>query len=463
MFWRQMKKLSLSARLLIVLLPVLTTFSAASLFYTREDLIRSTNSAYDRSLLGVIKSINLNVSNTAGGLSVELPYKQFEFFELTASGHVYFKVSTPDGLVQVGNHDLPNPTEDLLPGKPIFYDALFFDQAVRVGAYLHSEPLEKRRPGEVAEWIVQVAEGVQSRESFTTNLIQRALVRDSLMLVLIWLGVGFGLAFGLRPLITLVRQVGSRQSADLTPLAKESIPSELQPLIVAINHQLLRTENLMTKRRSFIYDASHQLRTPLTVLQMQMDFALRETDPSARQEALISLSNQLSHTIRGTNQLLSLAESDAAKVERAPFNLAELIREVVMALLPLADEKNVDLGLEISNHETIAMGDSYLLSQALSNVIHNAIQHGKERGIVTVSAEVSHIEFLIKVVDDGPCIDFHVMARLGQRFAKGKGSRGSGLGFAIAQSVMTAHDGKLTVNLLNHKSGTEVCLTWPIH
>jgi two-component system sensor histidine kinase TctE len=255
------------------------------------------------------------------------------------------------------------------------------------------------------------------------------------MLVLIWLGVGFGLAFGLRPLITLVRQVGSRQSADLTPLAKESIPSELQPLIVAINHQLLRTENLMTERRSFIYDASHQLRTPLTVLQMQMDFALRETDPSARQEALISLSKQLCHTIRGTNQLLSLAESDAAKVERASFNLADLIREVVMALLPLADEKHVDLGLEISNHEAMAMGDSYLLSQALSNVIHNAIQHGKERGVVTVSAEVSHIEFLIKVVDDGPGIDLHVMARLGQRFAKGIGSRGSGLGFAIAQSV----------------------------
>lgn len=456
-----MKKLSLRARLLIVLLPVLTTFSAASLFYTREDLVRSTNAAYDRSLLGVIKSINLNVSNTAGGLSVELPYNQFEFFELTASGHVYFKVSTPDGLVQVGNHDLPKPPVNLLPGKPIFYDALFFDQAVRVGAYLHSEPLEKRRPGEVAEWIVQVAEGVQSRESFATSLIQRAMVRDSLMLVLIWLGVGLGLAFGLRPLINVVRQVSSRQSADLTPLPKETIPAELQPLIVAINHQLLRTENLMSERRSFIDDASHQLRTPLAVLQMQIDFALREADPSARHDALMSLSKELGHAIRGTNQLLSLAESDAANVERAPFNLAELIREVVLALLPLANGKNIDLGIDIPNQEPIAMGDSYLLSQALSNVIHNAIEHGKESGVVTVSAEVNSLEFVIKVVDDGPGISEDVMARLGHRFAKGKGSRGSGLGFAIAQSVMTAHAGKLAVNLLQNKSGTEVRLTWP--
>jgi two-component system sensor histidine kinase TctE len=287
------------------------------------------------------------------------------------------------------------------------------------------------------------------------------MFRDSVMLVLIWLGVGLGLAFGLRPLINLVRQVGSRQSADLTPLPKEAIPSELQPLIVAINHQLLRTENLMSERRSFIDDASHQLRTPLAVLQMQIDFVLREADPTAKHEALVSLSKELGHAIRGTNQLLSLAESDAANVERVSFNLAELVREVVLVLLPLANDKNIDLGIEIADLELIAMGDSYLLSQALSNVIHNAIQHGNENGVVTVSAEVNSSEFVIKVVDDGPGIAADVMARLGHRFAKGKGSRGSGLGFAIAQSVMSAHGGQLAVQLLKHKSGTEVSLVWP--
>jgi two-component system sensor histidine kinase TctE len=290
MFWKQAPQLSLRVRLLIILTPVLTAFSAASLFYTREDVIRSTNAAYDRSLLGVIKSINLNVSNSSGGLSVELPYSQFEFFELTASGNVYFKVSTPDGLVQVGNHDLPSPPVLLSPGKPVFYDAIYFDQAVRVGAYLHSESAQNRHVGEVAEWVVQVAEGVQSREAFATSLLQRAMLRDSVMLLLIWIGVGFGLAYGLKPLIRLVRQVGKRQSVDLTPLPQHGIPSELQPLIVAINQQLKRTETLMTERRSFIDDASHQLRTPLSVLQMQIDYALREPNSAVRYEVLKSLS-----------------------------------------------------------------------------------------------------------------------------------------------------------------------------
>lgn len=461
MFWKLAPQLSLRARLLVILIPVLTAFSAASLFYTREDVIRSTNAAYDRSLLGVIKSINQNVSNSSGGLSVELPYNQFEFFELTASGSVYFKVSTPDGLVQVGNHDLPSPPVLLSPGKPVFYDAIYFDQAVRVGAYLHSEPANNRRAGEVAEWVIQVAEGVHSRESFATSLIQRAMLRDSAMLLLIWLGVGLGLAYGLRPLIRLARQVGSRHSADLTPLPQHDIPSELQPLIKAINHQLQRTEKLMGERRIFIDDASHQLRTPLSILQMQVDYALRASDSIVRHEVLKSFSDELTHAIRVANQLLSLAESDASTVAVVVFDLAVLVRDVVLALLPLAKVKRMDLGIDLKDEGIMAQGDVYLISQALSNIVHNAIQHGRKNGVVTVSAIIQGSNFVIGVLDDGPGISKEVMSRIGERFSKGKTSRGSGLGFAIARSVMDAHGGELKVQLLANSSGTEVRLVWP--
>jgi two-component system sensor histidine kinase TctE len=460
MFWKFVRELSLKVRLLVILIPVLTAFSTASLFYAREDVIRSTNAAYDRSLLGVIKSINLNVSNTSGGLSVELPYKLFEFFELTASGNVYFKVSTPDGLVQVGNHDLPSPPVRLLPGQPIFYDAIYFDQPVRVGAYLHSESAEKNI-NEVSEWVIQVAEGVQSREFFATSLVQRAMLRESLMVLLIWLGVGLGLAYGLKPLIHLVKQVGNRQSVDLAPLPQHGIPSELQPLIVAINYQLQRTDKLMAERRSFIDDASHQLRTYLSVLQMQIDFGLRESNSTVRYEVLISLSNELTHAIRGINQLLSLAKSDAAAIEMVSFDLAGSVRNVVLSLLPLAKERSIDLGIHLNNDVLAAQGDSYLISQALSNIVHNAIQHGRHGGVVTVSASIEDALFVITVLDDGPGISEDVMRRIGERFAKGKTSRGSGLGLAIARSVMASHNGELTVHLLVNNSGTEVCLIWP--
>ncbi len=75
----------------------------------RRTAIDAANAAYDRSLLGAIKSIDANISTDSGGLAVELPYRMLEFFELTASGRVYYRVATEDGLVEIGNADLPPP------------------------------------------------------------------------------------------------------------------------------------------------------------------------------------------------------------------------------------------------------------------------------------------------------------------------------------------------------------------
>ena len=109
MFWKRIKPTSIRWRLLVLLLPTLAMVTATSLWLTHTDALNSGNAAYDRSLLGAIKSLDLNTSTASGGLSVELPYRLFEFFQLTATGNVYFRVATADGLVEIGNPDLPAP------------------------------------------------------------------------------------------------------------------------------------------------------------------------------------------------------------------------------------------------------------------------------------------------------------------------------------------------------------------
>ena len=123
MFWNRIRQASIRVRLLALLLPAMALATAASLWLTRTDAVASANAAYDRSLLGAIKALDGNVSTASGGLSVELPYRLFEFFQLTASGNVYFRVSTFDGLVEIGNPDLPAPPVTMAPGRPVFYDA----------------------------------------------------------------------------------------------------------------------------------------------------------------------------------------------------------------------------------------------------------------------------------------------------------------------------------------------------
>ena len=121
--------------MLLVLLPVMSLVVGAELWLTWRTAVDASNAAYDRSMFGAIKSIDSNISTESGGLSVELPYAMLEFFELTASGPVYFRVASEDGLVEIGNADLPAPNSLLASGKPQFVDAVYYGEPVRLGSY----------------------------------------------------------------------------------------------------------------------------------------------------------------------------------------------------------------------------------------------------------------------------------------------------------------------------------------
>lgn len=458
MSWKKLEQTSLRFRLLALLLPTMALVTATSLWFTHTDALNSGNAAYDRSLLGAIKSLDLNTSTASGGLSVELPYRLFEFFELTATGNVYFRVATADGLVEIGHPDLPQPPAPLRTGQPVFYDAVYFGETVRIGAFMR--PLDAASAtGE--QLVIQVAESTASRERFTDDLMRRAAWRDFWLWAVMGLAVILGLTLALRPLTRLAAQTRARQADDLRALPTDGLPQDLRPLVDAVNQQLARTQALMAERRSFIDDASHQLRTPLSVLKTQVDYTLRESDPERQKAAMQALSDELTHAIRATNQLLTLGQSDASQLEQDTFDLGQLARSVATALLPLARSKHIDLGVDMPDTALLAQGDRHLLEQALLNITHNAMAHGQEHGTVTLKAGRSHKTQWLQVTDDGPGMPAEVQTRMGQRFVKSQRRRGSGLGLAIAHSVMTRHGGQLRSTPPTPTHGHTVTLEWP--
>ena len=193
MRWNRIRQASLKVRLLVLLLPVMALVTMGSLWLTRSDSVAAANAAYDRSLLGAIKALDLNVSTVSGGLAVELPYRLFEFFQLTATGSVYFRVATADGLVEIGNPDLPAPPQALKPRQPLFYDAVYFGETVRVGAFMRplAQALDSSDSGFV---VIQVAESTASREQFTASFLRRGLLRDAAFLATMVLAILVGLA-----------------------------------------------------------------------------------------------------------------------------------------------------------------------------------------------------------------------------------------------------------------------------
>ncbi len=455
--WKRLRKLPLAWGLSLLLVPLLALLALAELRVTAQDVKQAANAAYDRSLLGALKAIDANVSTESGGLSVELPYRLFEFFELTASGPVNFRVATVDGLVELGSPDLPQAPAPLRLGVPVFYDGVYFGEPVRVVAYLR----ELDRPAAESparQLVIQVAESVQSRREFRQSFVRRAAAVNGVFLLLT---VGCAVAvilFVLRPLAGVSAGIARRGPSDLTPVDTGALPADVRPLVGAMNEHMGRIGQLVDQQRAFLDDASHQLRTHLTTMRVQVDYARGTEDAAQVRAALEALAAELQRASRSTNQLLSLGRSDTTALSPAPFDSGELLQEVAREFLPAARASRIDLGVEGETHE--AHGDRELLREALSNLVANAIAYAPA-ATVTLSAAGDAMGSSLTVEDNGPGLPAAVAGQLGTRFLRGSARSGSGLGLAIAQGIAARHGGVLRLEPAAAARGLRATLWWP--
>jgi len=463
------KRRSLKSTLLWWMLPALAMVAGGGLWLSVRLLDDLANAAYDRSLAGALRAIDLNISTESGGLAVELPYRLLQFFELTASGNVYFRVATEDNLTEIGNPELPLPEHPLRSGKAEFFNARYFGEPVRVGVLARrlDPPLYGAKEGQRV--IIQVAESIDSRAGFTRTVLMRAIERDTLQILLSALLLTAGVIIALRPLVRLSEEIDARGPDDLRPVDDSQVPSEVQPLVAAINRHIARHEAQARAQRQFLDDASHQLRTPLTVLKTQVDFALRENDPQAVRQVLQAMHGGIDRSIRMANQMLALARvHDASLAEGSvPFarvDLVELAGECARSLLPAARAKQLDYGFDAQEETLPFFGSALLLREALVNLLDNAIRYSPEAGMVTLSVAREGEQVVIRVEDGGPGMSAADIERAGVRFRRGesgKGKPGAGLGLAIAQRIARLHKGSLVLENRVPGPGLRVSLVFP--
>lgn len=456
--------LSLRRTLLLVLIPVLLMVGAAGVWQTWRTAVGAANAAYDRSLLGAIKAMDANISTASGGLGVELPYRLLEFFELTANGRVYYRVATEDGLVEIGNADLPPPPDVLITERPQFIDASYYGDAVRVGSYarLLDPPLAGRAMGQRV--VIQIAETLESRQAFTRTLVLEAVARDLLLLIVAIALMTLAVRWALLPLARLRNEVQARSALDLTPIVATAVPADVQPLVQAINHHIERSRQQTQARQRFVDDASHQLRTPLATLSTQVSFALREQDPAHQRQALSAIKAQIEEMVRQSNQMLALARVDSVGLKTDIVDASELVEKATREWWLEARDHGVDLGFEPDTKALRVLVDAAMLKEALSNLLHNAIRYTPRGGQVTVQLTHSDFEALITVVDNGPGLPAQERARAGDRFFRGSNASqpGTGLGLAIVRSIAERHGGELRVGANANAQGLAVTFVLPL-
>jgi two-component system, OmpR family, sensor histidine kinase TctE len=449
--WFRSLQLRLAVRLAVLYL-LATAIAVAVLIYQAYDTAGTLN---DRDLHLRAADLALHVAVDAkDGARLDLPANLAAAYQSATSD--IFAVRSQDGRV-VGASS--RSFGELVAGWPVPTDDATYFRLKHFGAtsqdYYGLSVALPSPAGLVAISVARVAEA---------NLLIHALlgefIRDVAWVIPLFVAVTlitgiYVIRNGLKP----VRDV-SEMAATIGPsatsvrLPEESLPSELLPLVAAVNRALDRLAHGFAVQREFTANAAHELRTPLTIVT-----AALETMPGNGE--LTNLRSDVARMNRIVEQLLRVARLDAIGLDvSGKVDLNAVAESVVSAMAPLALAQDRSIAFSASDEPVAVKGNVHAIGDAIRNLVENAMGHSPRGTEVTVSVLLGGS---VRVVDQGPGIAKEDQDKIFQRFWRGKGVApgGAGLGLAIVKEVMDAHSGLITVDM-GSNGGAVFTLYFPL-
>lgn len=413
---------------------------------------------------GVISS-DRRLKNAANALMMHLGFEKQGFNleanpdskpPLPAPESIDYAVRDSQGRLLLGDATLPAAALDSSTTE-VFSMAEINQQSVRTltarfnsrGGVVFITVADAHRPGEPAV-----------RYSFMSTLLWDFVQLD-ITLVLVWVGI----RLGLRPITRLRDEIAARSVLDLRPIDDASVPREIAPVAITLNRlfQMLRTS--VQAQQQFIANTAHQLRTPLTAMQAQIDLLLLEPGAKPIQNRLQSLRDGVSQLAHAANQLLTLARADPAvniAAKKQTVRLHALAADVVGRHIDRALQKNIDLGVDAQ--PALLLADPSLIDDLAGNLVDNALKYTPAGGTVTVSTGEADGKPYLSVEDDGPGIPESERRLVRQRFYRLPNSQGhgSGLGLAIVDEIAQLYDATVSIGSGAGGIGTKVTVQFPL-
>lgn len=446
-------------RLLVLLIPL----ALATLFLAYRATLHYTNEAFDRSLARRVYALADQVEVLGGKVLLDLTGAAHSILEFDPTDIFYYRVVGPNGEHLSGTQDLPIPDDlrkNTQAGQLVFYDTELDSKKVRIVSYRLSLKGTSAR-GNV---MILAGETTAKRRELADDVLLSVFLPMIAIVGLMVYAVSLALSMSLKPVNAIREAIARRGSHDLEPIEIQKLPAEIEPLLEEMNRLMSDLRTLHDSRQRFLADSAHQLRTPLASMRAQTELALRGVQDQGSQVALNNLLASLDRQSRLVNQLLTLSRAENALADpvRNEIRLEEVARNVTAEWVPRALERKIEIAFEAPKSASNIRGSAHSISEALANLLDNALRYCSEGDQVTVKVYVQDGYVCLAVSDTGKGVPDEALQKLFNRFYRVPGSQeeGCGLGLAIVKQVAMAYEGE--VGVINRpEGGLEVSMCFP--
>ena len=269
-----------------------------------------------------------------------------------------------------------------------------------------------------------------------------------------------------RPIAALSKEIDLRAEQELHPVEDRHLPAEVRPFAVAINRLLARVGQSMESQRRFVADAAHELRSPLTALSLQAERLADAEMSGLARERLTVLRQGIERGRSLLDQLLTLAKAQsAADSPKSPMSVQAIYRRVLEDLMPLAEAKHIDIGVEGEQDAQLWVNELDLIA-VVKNLVDNAIRYTPDGGKVDLSVTTQEGRAILRIQDSGPGIQVTERERVFDPFYRTLGSDqvGSGLGLSIVKAVTDRIGAEIQIGFSDEvtHSGLCICVLMPL-
>ncbi len=420
---------SLRARLLLFLLTLAVVVAAALGGATYRAVLRETDDLFDYQLRQMALSLRDQGYVAADAHSAG----EAEAFDYVV------QIWADDGTVVYASHMAPSSPAATLPVLPARAILGFSDIDLSGARWRMFSAAARGR-------VIQIAQPLEIRRDRAAAAALRSVAPWLLAAPLVALSVWWLIGMSLAPLQAVTVATRERGADSLAALPSSGLPSEVAPLVAALNALLERLRVSFDAQRAFVADAAHELRSPLTALKLQIDLLRRAADDATRAQATNELGRGVERAQRLVEQLLALARAEPGGAETAfaAIDLAETARLAAADSVPMAAARGAQIELDAPQPVTV-LGDAPALRVLIRNLIDNAVRYSGARARVAIHVAHDRGSPLLRIDDSGPGIAPAERARVFDRFYRreGQDEAGSGLGLAIVRAIAKRHNADL--------------------